>query len=68
MIDNLGRLVAAERNALAAIELARQLSDRVAKAEAQLAQATRQAMLLQEQVTALQVRLALQRGTGATET
>lgn len=66
-MDNLGRLVAAERNAIAAITLAKTLSERLSAMEGEAAQAKQQNLLFQEQITALQVRLAMMRGTGATE-
>lgn len=66
-MDSLGRLVAAERNAIAAITLAKTLSERLSVMEGEAAQARQQNLLFQEQIAALQVRLAMMRGTGATE-
>lgn len=64
--DHLGRLVAAERNARAAIDLARAASQDLAAIRHQLDQAVRSNILLAEQVNGLQVRLAMMRGTGPT--
>lgn len=66
-MDNLGRLIAAERNALAAIELAKNLSERVSTIEAEKDKVQRQLIEAQTQINALQVRMAMQRGAGPSE-
>lgn len=66
-MDDLGRVVAAERNALAAITLAKTLSERLTVVEGQCFQTKQQNVIFQEQINALQVRLATMRGNGATE-
>ena len=66
MEDHLGRLVAAERNALAAIELARSASAALAAVRTESEKLVRLSVQQQEQIQQLQVRLALMRGTGPT--
>ncbi len=65
--DNLGRLIAAERNALAAIEASRNAMSRLGAMEADLLQARQQSLIFAEQINALQVKLALMRGNGPSE-
>lgn len=63
---HLGRLVAAERNALAAIELAKKVSAELGDVQGENVKLTRQVIQLSEQVNALQVKIAMMRGTGPT--
>ena len=66
-MDNLGRLIAAERNALAAIELAKNTSKQCAALEAEVAQLKRQSAQLQQQLATMNARTAQLFGTGATQ-
>lgn len=67
MEDNLGRLVAAERNALAAIELAKNVSSQNAAIQAEIVMLKQQVVQLQQQNGALNARIAGLIGTGATQ-
>lgn len=60
--DELGRLIAAERNALAAIELARSVSAKLGAAEAELMQARQQIIQQTMRGDGLETRLALLQG------
>lgn len=62
----LGRVVAIERNALAAIEAAKQMNVRVSQLEAQLETVHAQKLQLEQQIQALNVRIAMMAGNGST--
>lgn len=66
-MDNLGRLVAADRNARAAIDLARSVAARAGVLHEELRKANKQIAILQEQITALQQRQATMAGNGPTQ-
>lgn len=62
----LGRVVAIERNALAAIEAVKQMNVRVSQLEAQLETVHAQKLQLEQQIQALNVRIAMMAGNGST--
>lgn len=66
-MDNLGRLVAADRNAIAAIELARSILQKMGALEAELVKANQQMALQQLQIASLQQRQAMMAGNGPTQ-
>lgn len=66
MSDNLGRLIAAEKNALSAIESSRIVEEKVQKLQGRLNEMDRANRQLTEKIQALQVQLAMSFGTGPT--
>lgn len=66
--NTLGRLVAAERNAMAAINLAKQNAELLGKVELRCESLAASNVELQSQVSALNARIYKMMGTGSTET
>lgn len=63
---NLGRLVAAERNALAAIETLKQLSERLQATESGVSRLQEENQQLHQRINALQLQIVRLMGSGAT--
>lgn len=64
---DLGRLIAAERNALTAIELCKSALGQMGDLQAELVKQGQQSAIQQTQIGTLQQRLALMQGTGPTQ-
>jgi hypothetical protein len=64
---DLGRVIAADRNALAAIEAAKAARSAIHVMESKVDSLQRQVIQQGEQIHALQIRLASMRGTGPSE-
>ena len=65
-IDYTGRIVAAERNALAAIEHGKHMSKRMALLEAQVKQLSAKNAQLEQRLNAMQGQIVAMMGNGAT--
>lgn len=63
----LGRLVAAERNALAALQAAKRLTQENADLRDKVTNMQKETILMRDQISAMQVQMAGLRGSGATE-
>lgn len=63
---NLGTLVAANRNALAAIETSKKLSERLQAAETNISRLQEENQLLHQRINALQLQIVRLIGSGAT--